>query len=84
MAMLGALVMACLVASVQFFKFWRVGQDRFFVWFGTAFAIFAVSYALRALTHDVHEHTYYVYLPRLVGFLLILAAILDKNRRVQP
>jgi hypothetical protein len=79
--LIGALVATSLIASVQFLKFWRLTKDRFFVWFALAFAIFATSYVVRAVTDDVTEHTYYVYVPRLLGFLLILFAIFDKNRR---
>jgi hypothetical protein len=75
--------MACLTASVQFLKFWRLSKDRFFVWFATAFFIFAISNAVRAVSNDVAEQTYYVYVPRLVGFLLILFAIFEKNRRAR-
>jgi hypothetical protein len=46
-----------------------------------AFLIFAVSYPIRAITDDVQEHTYHVYVPRLAGFLMILFAIFEKNRR---
>ncbi|HEU0037001.1 MAG TPA: DUF5985 family protein [Kofleriaceae bacterium] len=79
--LLGALVMTCFIAAVLFAKMWRLSRDRFFVWFALAFLIFGVSYAIRTLTHDTMEHTYYVYMPRVVGFLLILFAIFDKNRR---
>lgn len=79
--LLGGLVVACLAAAVQFLKFWRLSKDRFFVFFALAFLIFGASYTIRGLTHDVAEHTYGVYVPRLVGFVLILFAIYDKNRR---
>lgn len=79
--LLGALVMACIVAAVQFLKFWRLSKDRFFVFFALAFLIFGSSYTIRGLTNDVAEHTYGVYMPRLLGFVLILFAIYDKNRR---
>lgn len=79
--MLGGIVMASFVAAVQFAKFWRLTRDRFFIWFALAFLIFSVSYTIRTVTQDTLEHTYYVYLPRVAGFLLILFAIIDKNRR---
>lgn len=79
--MLGAIVTTSLIAGVQFLKFWRLSKDRFFVFFALAFVVFAAGYLIRTLTNDVAEQTYAVYLPRLFGFLLILYAIYDKNRR---
>jgi hypothetical protein len=79
--MLGALIIVCLVAAVQFLKFWRLSHGWFFIFFALAFLIFSVGYLIRSLTNDVAEQTYAVYLPRLFGFLLILYAIFDKNRR---
>ena len=74
----GALVMACLVICVQFLKFWRLSRDRFFIFFALAFGTFAVGFTVRGLS--ITDHEYVVYLPRLVGFLIILFAIFDKNR----
>ena len=80
-AMLGGVVVSCIFASVHFIKFWSLTRDRFFVWFALAFALFGGSFAVRAITPSVLEQTYYSYLPRLVGFVLIGFAIFDKNRR---
>ncbi|MEO8699364.1 MAG: DUF5985 family protein [Kofleriaceae bacterium] len=80
-AMIGGVVVACLIACVQFAKFWRLTRDRFFLWFVAAFAVIGASFAIREFTHDVNEQAYYAYVPRLVGFLFIAFAILDKNRR---
>jgi hypothetical protein len=77
-AMLGAAVMACVVVALHFLRYWRLAADRFFVFFALAFVSFACGFAIRAITS---EHDYVVYLPRLIGFLVILIAIFDKNRR---
>ena len=76
----GATTLACIAIGIKFLKYWRLSRDRFFVWFAVAFWMFAAGLMLRAFT-PIGEHGYVVFLPRLAGFLLILVAILDKNRR---
>ena len=76
----GASIMACFVIGLKFLKYWRLSGDRFFVWFGAAFWTFAVGWVIRTLVPSAPEHGYLLYLPRLAGFVMILLAILNKNR----
>lgn len=69
---------AAWVAGVSFYRFWRDTRDRFFGYFGTAFCVLALSYIVLAAIAD--EARPYAYLIRVVAFLIILAAIVDKNR----
>lgn len=77
----GGLVVACLAVGLVFVKFWRVSRDRFFLFFAAAFWAFAFGAGLRTFFASANEHDHFVFLPRLVGFVIILFAILDKNRR---
>jgi hypothetical protein len=77
----GALTLACFLVGVKFLKFWRSSRDRFFLWFAAAFWVFAVGWGIRAFGATSSEDAHYVYVPRLLAFLLIIAAILDKNRK---
>ena len=77
----GALMMGCLVIGLKFVKYWRLARDRFFIFFASAFWVFAVGWGVRAFVPSAGEHGHLIYLPRLFGFLLILIAIFDKNRR---
>lgn len=77
----GAIVVVCLLIGVKFLKFWRSSSDRFYLWFVAAFWVFASGWAIRVFAPTSTEDVYYVYLPRLLAFLLIIAAILDKNRQ---
>ncbi|HEY5935423.1 MAG TPA: DUF5985 family protein [Kofleriaceae bacterium] len=77
----GATTLACVAIGIKFLKYWRLSRDRFFVWFAVAFWMFAGGWILRTFTPNLGEDRYLVFLPRLFGFLLILIAILDKNRR---
>lgn len=77
----GAISFACLVVVLRFLKYWRLSRDRFFIWFACAFGCFALGWTIAALAPSFGERTYVMFLPRLLGFLLIAFAILDKNRR---
>jgi hypothetical protein len=79
----GALAMGFAVAAVFFLRFWRDTRDRLFVLFALAFAVMAGGRVLYALTEreGIVEEYYWL---RLVAFLFILVAILDKNRSNRP
>ncbi len=77
----GAITLACFAVGLKFLKFWKISRDRFFLWFSAAFWAFALGWTLRAFGPSSVEHAHYIYLPRLAGFLLIVMAIVDKNRR---
>lgn len=70
------------VAALYFGRFWRVSGDRFFAFFALAFALFAANRI--ALTAVDQEHAVWVYVFRLAAFVLILVAIVDKNRPRRP
>ncbi len=79
--LLGALAMGFLVAAMFFARFFTRTQDRFFALMATAFATMSVNQiALMALGED-SEYRSWLYLVRLSAFILILAAVIDKNRR---
>ena len=78
--LMGATAMACAVAGLFFLRFWRRTRDRFFLMFALAFwALSGVRVAL-LVAAELDESRAYIYLFRLLAFLLILAAIVDKNR----
>jgi len=75
----GVTTAACLAVGVLFFRLWRDTRDRFFVLFGLAFWMLALSTLLVFWAAGANEHQHYLYLGRLGAFLLIIAAIIDKN-----
>ncbi len=77
--MSGALTMGFLVASLFFFRFWKRTSDRLFLAFAVAFALLALNQALAQWVGAADERVGYTYLLRVLGFALILVAILDKN-----
>jgi peptidoglycan/LPS O-acetylase OafA/YrhL len=76
----GALVMACIACALFFLRFWKASRDRLFAFFGLAFAVMACNWLVLTLVDVDNERRHYVYLIRLVSFLIILYAIWDKNR----
>jgi len=73
----GALTMAYAVAALYFLRFWRDSHDRLFGFFSAAFWLLALQRAIVTLC-DVGEM---IYLVRALAFVLIIIAIVDKNRR---
>lgn len=71
---------AAVAAGLFFFRFWRESRDRLFAFFGAAFWMLAVSWALLALINPSDETRPYVYAIRLVAFLLMIVGMVDKNR----
>ncbi len=80
--MLGGLVMGCFVAGLFFLRFWRKTRDRLFAIFAVAFSLLGANWLLLAFTEQDEINTWY-YAVRLVAFVLILYAIIDKNRVVR-
>ncbi|HEX6746994.1 MAG TPA: DUF5985 family protein [Longimicrobium sp.] len=77
----GAMVMAYLVAGLFFLRFWRDTRDRLFAIFAAAFWLLAVQRAvLTLLAHPGQEGAIWIYALRLLAFVLILFAVIDKNR----
>ncbi|HZH42736.1 MAG TPA: DUF5985 family protein [Lysobacter sp.] len=77
--LLGMLAMGFAVAALLFLRFWKVSRDRLFLFFALAFALEAINRTLYACTGASSEASTTYYLLRLLGFLLILGGILDKN-----
>ena len=76
----GAILMGYAVAGLFFFRFWRETRDRLFLIFAGAFWILGIQRLALVLSRDMVEDDTGLYLVRLFAFLLILWAIVDKNR----
>lgn len=77
----GAVAAASLVAALYFLRFWRRSSDRLFALFAAAFTMMAANHVALGLTEPDSEFRVAIYCVRLVAFLFILVAIVDKNRR---
>lgn len=77
----GAIMIGSLVASLLFWRFWQRTMDRIFLWFALAFALMGVERLVLTLMHANEVSSPSTYTIRLIAFLMIAAAIVDKNRR---
>jgi phosphoglycerol transferase MdoB-like AlkP superfamily enzyme len=77
--LMGVLFVTLLGAAAFFFRFWRKTRDRFFALFAVAFLVLALNRIALFLTPEDQEPVG-LYAVRLAAFVLILAAIWDKNR----
>lgn len=77
----GALTAGFAIAGLFFMRFWRRTRDDLFFFFSLAFWLLALSQSLLAATQVIIEDRSWIYAIRLAAFLLILFAIMRKNRR---
>lgn len=70
---------AC-IAALFFWRFWRGSRDRLFLFFAASFCLLAVSWFALAIISPTDESRPYAYAVRLLAFLLMIAAMIDKNR----
>jgi hypothetical protein len=81
--MFGAIGMGFAVSGFFFLRFWRQTRDRLFALFALAFFVLAANRFGIALHQRLAQHEErgdYLYWVRLLAFILILLAIVDKNR----
>jgi hypothetical protein len=77
---MGALAMGTLAIGVIFLRYWRDGGDRFFLFFALSFFVQAINRIALVLSSSPNEGSPGHYGVRLLAYLLILVAIIDKNR----
>lgn len=77
--LIGMLAALCWVAGCFFFRFYLKVKDRLFLSFGIAFWTFSAEWIVLCFKQAPEESDTLVYVIRLLGFLLILYAIVDKN-----
>lgn len=77
----GAATISLLVIVLFFLRFWQRTHDRLFLFFAGAFSVLMLERIVRAIMGVENEWSPYVYMIRLTGFILIIIAIVDKNRR---
>ena len=75
----GVMCAEYLVAALFFIRFWRETRDRLFAMFAIAFAVLGTNRLLLTYLGEGEARTG-LYLVRLLAFLFILGAIVDKNR----
>ena len=77
----GGRVVFSLVIAVAFLRLGRVTHDRLYYAFSGSFLLMAVSSTFIGLGVALGDWSVLAFLPRLLAFLVIIWAIVDKNRR---
>lgn len=72
--------MGCFGVAVCFLRFWRQTADRLFGMFALAFSLLGINLLLLAVISRTDESRHLIYLIRLAAFVVIILAIIDKNR----
>lgn len=78
--LLGVIVTASLASGLFFLKFWKRTHDPLFLAFAAAFIIEGINRLGFLFVERPNEGSPAIYFVRLLAFLLILAAIVRKNR----
>lgn len=78
--LLGVIATASIIAGLFFLKFWRATRDIFFLGIAASFIIEGLNRFAVLFTRMANQASLWTYLVRLLSLLLILGAILKKNR----
>lgn len=76
----GALMVLSLLAALFFAVSWRRSGDRFFLIFALAFTLLGIERIILGVLNLPESPLLSIYVVRLIAFLLIIIAIVDKNR----
>lgn len=80
----GAISATSFAIGLRFLRMWTDSRDRLFALFALAFWVLGLNWLLLAIAQPPDETRHYFFVLRLLAFLLIIAAILDKNWRKRP
>jgi membrane-associated PAP2 superfamily phosphatase len=80
----GAMSAGYVIAGLFFLRFWVRTRDTLFAAFAVAFTLMALNQAVAAFERHDHAENSAAYLLRLAAFVLILLAVLGKNRGTPP
>ncbi len=75
----GAIAAGYAVAALFFLKFYFRTKDRLFVLFCVALLMLGSTRVWMVMIPNDPDESHYLYLVRLLAYLLILGAIIDKN-----
>jgi uncharacterized membrane protein HdeD (DUF308 family) len=82
--LLGVVAVTSLIAGLFFLRFWRRTRDSLFLAFSIAFLIEGVNRVATLNADHPNEGSPWIYMVRLVAFLIILGGILYKNYGAKP
>lgn len=77
--LMGANALASAAIALFFLRFWQQTRDRLFLAFSLSFALLTASRTGLAAVQTAEDKSIF-YWARLAAYLLILVAVIDKNR----
>jgi hypothetical protein len=78
----GAVAFGFILSSLFFLRFWRETRDPLFIAFSISFLLLGTGQMFLALGGIPDEQRSLVYLVRFAAFMLIIRAVVIKNRPV--
>ena len=79
----GGVTVMFVAVAFYFLRYWYDALDRLYLYFMLAFLSLAASWSVHLFYATSSETGPTVYVFRVVAFLLIIIAIVDKNRRAR-
>ncbi len=79
--LLGAIAMASVTVGLFFLRFWKDTGDRLFLFFAMSFLLEGLNRAALGLSRNPNEDQPFFYFVRFLSYVLILIAIVNKNRK---
>jgi hypothetical protein len=76
----GVIAMGHATAGLFFLRFWKKTHDRLFIQFAVAFWLLGIIRIVMLILGELGDE-HFLYWFRFVAYLIILAAIVDKNLR---
>ena len=76
----GARCLTCLAIALFFVRMGMRSRDRLYHAFSFAFVLLAANAVIVGLYTGAGDYQAFVFLPRLLAFVVIIVAIFDKNR----
>jgi len=77
----GGRVVFCVMIALSFARLGRRTDERLYHAFAIAFVLLAIGATMIGLRVALGDYSVLVFVPRLLAFVLIILAIVDKNRR---
>jgi len=81
LVLVGALTISSWVVGLFFLRFFRTSRDRLFVFFALAFLLLGCNWLGLAIVDWSEETRHWIFVLRLLAFVLVLVGAIDKNRR---
>jgi hypothetical protein len=79
----GGAMLACAACGLIFLRSWKNTADRLFLLFALAFFFMSLERWVLVSVSPENEFRFYVYTIRMISFVLIAIAIVEKNRKAQ-